>query len=175
MKTELIFINCHKIETGIFAVVILIIYLLEISMWAHLIKGCLEKNSGKKENVPKNLNKRKSIHDLIYGENGEGGILKQLETIDQENKSESEKDEKISKKTDKSKSSSSKSSKKDSKSVTSKSVSNTSLKPKRIITPYIELNFPTISTHCSTCGSWSSPTGIYSPPNATMSAAWLTG
>lgn len=39
------------------------------------------------------------------------------------------------------------------------------------VSPYIELNFLTISLHCSINGSWSSPTGISSASNAVISAA----
>ena len=41
--------------------------------------------------------------------------------------------------------------------------------------PYILLNFLTISLHCSINGNWSSPTGMIVPSITVISAAWLTG
>ena len=81
--------------------------------------------------------RRKSIHELIYGTNGEGGILQQLEKIPEKN-DESEKDEKSSKKSE-NKSKNKKDEKKEDKSSKT-SHTKSELKPKRTIIPYIELN-----------------------------------
>ena len=43
------------------------------------------------------------------------------------------------------------------------------------VSPYVLLNFSTISLVCSIMGSWSSPTGTTVASNAVMSAACETG
>ena len=43
------------------------------------------------------------------------------------------------------------------------------------VSPYTVLNLCTISLHCSSIGSWSSPTGTVVARNAVISAAWLMG
>ena len=95
-----------------------------------------ENEKGENENPQKG--RRKSIHDLIYGVNGEGGILQQLEKVE-EKKSESDKS---SKKPDKNKNKSNNTIKEENKDDKSSktSQSQSEIKPKRTILPYIEFN-----------------------------------
>ena len=103
-----------------------------------------EAKKQKEDQNEKKGGRRMSVHDMIHGINGEGGLLQQLEKFREEHKSESEKEEKSSKKSDKKgKNKSAKSlkkSEKEDKSSTSTSKSKSKSTSKRTILPYIEFN-----------------------------------